>query len=108
MKEIVAILALGVGAQWAAWRLGVPAILLLLLFGLLAGPVFGVIDPEALIGDALFPVISLAVGIILFEGGMSNELAMLLGAVVVGIILLRSTRAGNGIAYEPKKPSACS
>ena len=43
MKEIVAILALGVGAQWAAWRLGVPAILLLLLFGLLAGPVFGVL-----------------------------------------------------------------
>jgi NhaP-type Na+/H+ or K+/H+ antiporter len=74
MKEIVAILALGVGAQWAAWRLGVPAILLLLLFGLLAGPVFNVIDPQALIGDALYPIVSLAVGIILFEGGMSLRL----------------------------------
>ena len=35
---------LGVAAQWIAWRLGLPAILLLLAFGILAGPVTGLID----------------------------------------------------------------
>ena len=36
--------ALGVGAQWAAWRLRMPAIVLMLVAGLLIGPVLGVFD----------------------------------------------------------------
>ena len=34
--------ALGVGAQWLAWRLKLPAIVLMLLAGILIGPVAGV------------------------------------------------------------------
>jgi NhaP-type Na+/H+ or K+/H+ antiporter len=52
-------------AQWLAWVVRVPAILFLLLTGLLLGPGFSVIDPDAIFGDLLFPIISLSVAIIL-------------------------------------------
>lgn len=72
--QVATILALGVGAQWLAWRLRLPSILLLLSFGLLAGPAAGLLDPDALVGPLLLPGISLAVGLILFEGGLSLKL----------------------------------
>ncbi|NQV23981.1 MAG: sodium:proton antiporter [Rhodopirellula sp.] len=64
------ILVLGIGAQWIAWRLKLPSILLLLAFGFLAGPVSGWLDPHAMFGELLFPLISLCVGLILFEGSL--------------------------------------
>ena len=81
---LVSIIAFGVGAQWIAWRTKLPAILLLLLAGLLAGPVLGVLNPDVLMGDLLGPFISVSVGIILFEGGLSlkfSELKEIGGAV---------------------------
>ena len=63
--------ALGVGSQWLAWRLRMPAIVLMLGAGLLAGPVFGIIDPGRDFGPMLAPMISIAVAIILFEGGLT-------------------------------------
>ncbi len=74
---LASILVLGVGAQWLAWRLRLPAILLLLLVGFVAGPVTGFLDPDALLGDILLPVVSLSVAVILFEGGLSLDVAEL-------------------------------
>jgi NhaP-type Na+/H+ or K+/H+ antiporter len=68
---LAGIAVLGVGAQWLAWRLRLPSILLLLALGFAAGPVTGFLDPDALFGELLFPVVSLSVGLILFEGGLS-------------------------------------
>jgi NhaP-type Na+/H+ or K+/H+ antiporter len=73
--ELAGIVVLGIGAQWLAWRLRLPSILLLLGLGFLAGPATGFIDPDALFGDLLFPLVSLCVGLILFEGGLSLRLA---------------------------------
>ncbi|HUH01809.1 MAG TPA: hypothetical protein VML75_07420, partial [Kofleriaceae bacterium] len=42
---------LGIGAQWVAWRTGLPAIVLMLAAGFVAGPVLGVIDPHQAFGD---------------------------------------------------------
>jgi len=67
---IVAIGVLGMGAQWAAWRSGVPSIVLLSLAGLAAGPWLGLIHPSAVFGELLRPMISLAVAVVLFEGGL--------------------------------------
>jgi NhaP-type Na+/H+ or K+/H+ antiporter len=62
---------LGIASQWLAWWLKLPAILFLLLAGLAVGPVLGVLDPEALFGDLLFPLVSLSVAVILFEGSLT-------------------------------------
>lgn len=60
-------------AQWLAWRLRVPAILFLLLAGIAVGPVAGWLNPDALFGDLLFPIVSLSVAVILFEGSLTLE-----------------------------------
>jgi len=65
---------LGTGAQWIAWRTGWPAIALMLAAGVIAGPVFGLIDPRLTFGELLEPIISIAVALILFEGGLSLNL----------------------------------
>ena len=71
LVTIAAVVVLGIGAQWLAWRTKFPSILLLLGFGFLAGPVTGFLPQDALQGEWLFPFVSLAVGIILFEGGLT-------------------------------------
>jgi NhaP-type Na+/H+ or K+/H+ antiporter len=65
------IVTLGISAQWLAWRLRLPSILVLLIFGFIAGPVLGLLDPDEILGEWLFPIVSLSVAIILFEGGLS-------------------------------------
>jgi NhaP-type Na+/H+ or K+/H+ antiporter len=66
-------------AQWLAWVARVPAILFLLVTGLLLGPVFSVVDPDAIFGDLLFPIISLSVAVILFEGSLTLHFKELKG-----------------------------
>jgi NhaP-type Na+/H+ or K+/H+ antiporter len=79
LLELVAIIALGGLAQWIAWQVRLPSILLLLLFGFLGGPILREalpaspyhLDPDHLLGDLLFPMVSLSVAVILFEGGLT-------------------------------------
>lgn len=65
--------------QWLAWWLRLPAILFLLIIGFVLGPVTDVVHPNELFGDLLFPFISLAVAIILFEGSLTLKLSDLPG-----------------------------
>src|SRR3546814_9896541 len=67
------ICVLGIGAQWVAWRTGWPGIALLLLAGVIAGPVTGLIDPEHVFVPLLEPALSIAVAVILFVGGLSLD-----------------------------------
>ena len=97
MLELAAIIVLGIAAQWIAWRLKVPAILPLILIGLIVGPLsefwypgggHGAHGHEDHIrklflqpiykdgvglfpGKSLFYFVSLSIGIILFEGGLT-------------------------------------
>ncbi|MBX3119434.1 MAG: sodium:proton antiporter [Fimbriimonadaceae bacterium] len=85
MQGLVLVLLLGVGAQWIAWRTRLPGILLLLLAGIVAGPVTGILKPDETFGrDVVLSVASLAVSIILFEGALSLKFRELkaTGAVV--------------------------
>ena len=61
----------GIGAQWLAWRLRVPAIIFLIIGGLIVGPWQGWITPSEDLGHLLQPIIGLAVAVILFEGGLN-------------------------------------
>lgn len=77
------IFVLGVGAQWLAWKIRVPSILLLLLIGILAGPVARAVlegtalyefalNPDSLFqSDVLLAAVGIAVGLILYEGGLT-------------------------------------
>lgn len=91
---LASIIILGITAQWLAWKFHLPAILLLLVFGFFAGPIAGVLKPDELFGELLFPLVSVSVAIILFEGGLSLRLVELKkvgGAifrlVTVGVII---------------------
>lgn len=64
----------GVGSQWLAWKLRLPAIVLMLLAGLIIGPGLGIFLPARDIGPLMGPMISIAVAIILFEGGMTLDM----------------------------------
>lgn len=81
MSEQQILLAFGgIGAaallcQWLAWRLKLPAILFLLLTGILAGPVLHLLDPQEMFGPLLMPLVSLAVALILFEGSLTLHLS---------------------------------
>ena len=44
---VLCVAVVGVAAQWVAWRLRLPAIVLLFAAGLLAGPVLGLLHPSA-------------------------------------------------------------
>ncbi len=76
---IAGIAMCSVFAQWMAWFFKVPAILFLLLVGLILGPITGQLDPDMLLGDLLFPVVSLAVAVILFEGSLTLHFQELKG-----------------------------
>ena len=88
---------IGVGAQWFAWRLNLPAIVLMSLAGLLVGPVLGWIHPEEAFGEFYRPIIAVAVAIILFEGGLSLKFEEIKGTV--GSAVLRLVLVGVPIAW---------
>jgi NhaP-type Na+/H+ or K+/H+ antiporter len=69
--QFAGVLLLGIACQWLAWWAKLPAILFLLLGGIAVGPVLGWLRPDALLGDLLFPMVSLAVAVILFEGSLT-------------------------------------
>lgn len=84
--------------QWLAWRVRMPAIVFLLAAGIACGPVLHYLNPEDVFGDLLFPMVSLAVAIILFEGSLTLRFSEIrghgamvrnlipVGSVVTGII----------------------
>ncbi len=117
MLELAGIIILGILAQWVAWKFKIPAILPLILIGLLVGPVAAEflsqdgtkwIEPiwngnEGLFpGESLFYFVSLAISIILFEGGLTLKMSEIknVGPVISKLISLGSlvTFLGAGIA----------
>lgn len=88
--SLTAILVLGISAKWTSWASQVPSILLLLLLGLIVGPITGWIQTDELFGGLLLPIVSLSVAVILFEGGLSlciNEFKNL-GAVIISLVTI--------------------
>jgi len=108
MLELAGIIILGILAQWVAWKLKIPAILPLIMIGLLVGPIAAEflsvdgtkwIEPiwngkEGLFpGESLFYFVSLAISIILFEGGLTLKLSEIknVGPAISKLITLGST-----------------
>lgn len=116
MQELAGIIILGIFAQWLAWRVRVPAILPLIVAGLLVGPISTLFteDGGKLInpifngttglfpGKSLFYFVSLAIGIILFEGGLTLRIREIKDTqrTIIRLISLGSliTFVGAGLA----------
>ncbi|MDD2463731.1 MAG: sodium:proton antiporter [Desulfobulbus sp.] len=88
------IFLVGAGCQWLAWQLKLPAIIFLLVSGIIAGPIWGLLNPDRLLGDLLSPFVSLSVAIILFEGSLTLNYKEILGKqsvvrnlVTVGLVV---------------------
>lgn len=97
---LAGVLVLGIFCQWLAWRLKVPAILPLLAAGFIVGPLMGLLHPAELLGDLFFPMVSLLVAIILFEGALTlnfNEVRSV-AATVRNLILVGSLVTWVGAA----------
>jgi NhaP-type Na+/H+ or K+/H+ antiporter len=73
------IVVLGIGLQWVARLAHLPSIILLLAGGLVVGPGFDVVDADLIFGESLFPMISVAVGLLLFMGGLELRVSALGG-----------------------------
>lgn len=98
--------------QWLAWRVRMPAIVFLLAAGIACGPVLHYLNPEDVFGDLLFPMVSLAVAIILFEGSLTLRFSEIrghgamvrnlipVGSVVTGIIGTLAAHWILDIAWE--------
>ena len=87
---LTTIIVLGVGAQWIARRSGFPSLLLLLPAGLVAGAT-GLVDPEALLGDTLFPLSTMLVALLLFQAGLNlrvDELPRVARSPVVRLVTI--------------------
>ncbi|MFD4939035.1 cation:proton antiporter, partial [Streptomyces virginiae] len=85
------IMALAVGSQLVASLLRIPAILLLLPAGFIAGTLTDDVNPEKLLGPAFSPLVSLAVAVILYDAGLGLDLRHLKGhtrTVVVRLVWL--------------------
>ncbi len=118
MVEFASIIILGIAAQWISWRYRVPAILPLIIIGLLVGPISTLwtesghkfIEPIFRDGHGLFPgeslfyFVSLAIGIILFEGGLTLNIREFksVGLSITRLILIGSliTFIGGGISVH--------
>jgi NhaP-type Na+/H+ or K+/H+ antiporter len=85
------ILALAVGSQVLASRLRIPAIIVLLPAGFIAGALTTDVDPQRLLGPAFEPLVSLSVAVILYDAGLSLDMRKLKGhtrKVVIRLIVL--------------------
>ncbi len=107
MLELAGIIILGILAQWVAWRFKIPAILPLILIGLLVGPIAAEflsedgskwIEPVwngeygLFPGESLYYFVSLAISIILFEGGLTLKRSEIkhIGPVITKLITVGS------------------
>jgi NhaP-type Na+/H+ or K+/H+ antiporter len=111
MIELASILVLSVIAQWLAWKIKVPAILPLIIIGLAFGPLSTFLTPygdkllngdDIFSGDFLFSFVSISVGVILFEGGLTlkiseirHQAGVVRNLLIIGPII---TLIGGGFA----------
>jgi NhaP-type Na+/H+ or K+/H+ antiporter len=88
---IALIVVLAVGSQVLASQLRIPALIVMLPAGFIAGIVTSDVNPSKLLGPAFQPLVSLAVALILYDAGLGLDLRKLTGhtrTVVVRLIVI--------------------
>jgi NhaP-type Na+/H+ or K+/H+ antiporter len=110
MVELAGIIILGIIAQWVAWRFKLPAILPLILIGLLVGPISTLFTEDGtklirpiwnekeglFLGESLYHFVSLAIGVILFEGGLTLKRSEI---TRVGPVITKLITVGSAVTF---------
>ncbi|MCR9160002.1 MAG: cation:proton antiporter [Nannocystaceae bacterium] len=111
IPSLALVLVLSLGSQWLAHRVRIPSIIVLLVVGFVCGPLTGLVDPVRDFGSGYKPLISLAVALILFEGGLTldfrqvREVAkpvrrlIVVGAPLVGVATALAARHVAGLSW---------
>lgn len=98
--------------QWLAWSVKLPAILFLLIAGIIVGPVLGWLHPDAVFGHLLHPMISLSVAVILFEGSLTLNFEQIgemlpvvrnlvtIGLLITAVITTQIAHSLLGLSWE--------
>ena len=98
-------LVLALACRLVSGRLRLPAIILLLPVGFVAGAATDDVHPDALLGNAYQPLVSLGVGLILFEAGLRLRFDELRGrtrGVVGRLVVVGPLVTGIGVALAVK------
>lgn len=82
------VIVLGISLQWLARLIKIPGIVLLLPGGMVVGPILGLVDPDEIFGESLFPLVSIGVGILLLNGGLKLRLRDLRPDIRVSVLRL--------------------
>lgn len=91
LTGIALIVVLAVGSQVLATQLRIPALIVMLPAGFIAGLVTSDVNPSLLLGPAFQPLVSVSVALILYDAGLGLELRKLTGhtrTVVVRLIIV--------------------
>ena len=121
MIELAGIIILGILAQWFAWKFKLPAILPLILIGLLVGPISAEFFSEdgskwiepvwngtkgLFPGEGLYYFVSLAISIILFEGGLTLKRSEIksVGPVITKLITIGPVVTFFGAGFDIVRP----
>jgi len=109
--QLGVIVVAGIAAQWLSWRIRLPAIVLLLVAGFAVGPLGDIVTPDALLGPSLPAVVSLGVGLVLFEGSLGLDLRQLQAArrvilllVTVGVLVTWAAATGAASVVLDLRP----
>jgi NhaP-type Na+/H+ or K+/H+ antiporter len=91
LTGVALIVVLAVGSQVLASQLRIPALIVLLPAGFIAGLLTSDVNPSRLLGPAFQPLVSLSVALILYDAGLGLDLRNLTGhtrKVVVRLIVV--------------------
>ncbi|MEP2651650.1 MAG: sodium:proton antiporter [Paraglaciecola sp.] len=110
--SLVAVGLFSIACQFLSYKIKLPAILPLLITGIVAGPILGLLNADLLFGDLLFPIVSLSVAIILFEGSLTLKIQDLsghgsmvrnlctIGAIITWLIAAPVAHFALGMSWE--------
>ncbi len=88
LTGIALIVVLAVGSQVLASQLRIPALIVLLPAGFIAGLLTGDVNPGRLLGPAFQPLVSLSVALILYDAGLGLDLRKLTGHTRTAVVRL--------------------
>jgi NhaP-type Na+/H+ or K+/H+ antiporter len=105
LRGLGLVIVLALACRLVSGRLRLPTIVLLLPVGFAAGAATDDVHPDALLGNAYQPLVSLGVGLILFEAGLRLRLDEMRGrtrGVVGRLVVVGPLLTGIGVALAVK------